>query len=211
MESLIEKKIIPKRWQEPKLLAVTCDQAGQVGDAVSPTRPIVACGHVGQWLLIVGPRSVRHIMMKTIAGIAQEENVNVLDGGGQFDAYSMSWLLQGKPEAIARINLRRAENCYQVLALLEGTPSLPVPFVVLELLNTFYDFVVKIEERKRLLQGCLEQLERLEQYAGGVVSVSPPKVPSKEKSMLFKMIEEAATDTYRMEVIIPSPDLRRLR
>jgi hypothetical protein len=185
--------------------------------ASSPKRLTVSGNQVGKWLLIIGPRSIRHIMMNVIAGIAEQENVNVLDGGnspengdGQFDPYQVGWLLRDKPEAYARINLMRAANCYQVLALLEQTPSMPVPFVVLDLLNTFYDHSVKIGERKRVLQGCLENLNRLEQFAGGTVSVCPPRDPSKEKASLFRMVEEATTGTYRVEVMIPSPQLKRL-
>jgi hypothetical protein len=97
-----------------------------------------------------------------------------------------------------------------VLALLEQIPSMPVPFVILDLLHTFYDHTVKIEERKRLLRGCLENINRLARSAGGTVSISPPKLPSKEKATLFNMVEEAARDTYRVELVMPSPDLKRL-
>jgi hypothetical protein len=89
-------------------------------------------------------------------------------------------------------------------------PAVPEPFVVLDLLNTFYDGSVKIGERKRLLQGCLENLERLVQNAGGAVSVCPPREPSREKAALFKMVEEAASGTCRLEVMIPSPQLKWL-
>jgi hypothetical protein len=64
-----------------KRLSVSCNQIGQVGDSVSPTRPIVACGHVGQWLLIVGPNTIRPILANVIAGLAIEEPVRVLDDG----------------------------------------------------------------------------------------------------------------------------------
>jgi len=141
--------------------------------ASPPKKLTVSCNQVGKWLLIIGPRSIRYIIMNVIAGIAEQENVNVLDGGnspetgdGQFDPYQVGWLLRDKPEAYARINLAQAANCHQVLALLEQTPSMPVPFVVLDLLNTFYDHSVKIGERKRLLQGCLENMNRLEKCAG---------------------------------------------
>ena len=190
-----------------------------------PQRPTVSVptgilldGQAGQLLLIVGPRTIRDIMMKVIAGIAEQEAVNVLDGGcspengdSQFDAAHVGWLLRDTPEAFARINLVQAANCSQVLALLEQVPSMPVPFAVLDLLNTFYDHTVtcacgtgagKIGERKRLLQGCLENINRLSRSAGGTVSISPPKLPSKEKTDLFKMVEAAGSTFARAGTIL---------
>jgi hypothetical protein len=61
-----------------------------------------------------------------------------------------------------------------------------------------------------LRAGCLENLNRLEKYAGRVVSVTLPKVRSKEAVELFKMVEVAASDTYRVEVVVPIPELFRL-
>jgi hypothetical protein len=180
-----------------------------------PARLTVTCDQVGKWLLIVGPHQVRHMMMTVIAGLAEHEPIRVLDGRNSPENEHVDWLeiaqlLRGKPNALDRISIRRANSCYQVLRLLERTSSTAVPFVVLDLLNTFYDESVKIGERKRLLRGCLENLNRLEKCAGGVVSVTPPKVRSKEAVELFKMVEEAASDTYRVEVMVPSPDLLRL-
>jgi hypothetical protein len=97
-----------------------------------------------------------------------------------------------------------------VLKALEDTPSIAAPFVVLNLLHPFYNDSLVIATRKRLLRECLEHLNRLSKTAGGAVSVCPPKVPSKERAALFRMVEEAASDTYRLEVMIASPQLRRL-
>jgi hypothetical protein len=185
-------------------------QVGQIGDSMSPKRPIVACGRVGQWMLIVGPHSIQNMLMDVIAGIAEQENVNVLDGGNFFEAFRVTWQLRKDPEAFSRINLRRAVSCHQMLSLLENTPSIASPFVVLDLLNTFYDVSVKFRERKQLLRGCLENLGRLEKYAGGVVSVSPPRWAKKEAVELLKIVEEAASEPYRIEIVIPSPQLKRL-
>ena len=61
-----------------------------------------------------------------------------------------------------RISVSRAFSCYQVLTMLvERLPAGPVPFVMLDLLRTFYDQGVWRGDRKRLLRQCLRHLDRL--------------------------------------------------
>jgi hypothetical protein len=143
--------------------------------------------------------------------------VRVLDGGNypgtrdwQFEWLELAQFFRGIPHALDRIAIGRACSCIQMLSMLESIPSLKVPFVVLNLLNPFYDRSVKFTERKRLLKACLANLERLEKFAGGVVSVSPPEHRMKKAIELFRMVEEAANATHRMEILIPSPSLQRL-
>jgi hypothetical protein len=160
-------KTIPIVCQQPKRLSVACNQVGQVGDSVSPTRPIVAGCHVGQWLLIVGPPNIRLIMAKVIAGIAREEEVRVLDCGNMLDWFQIQMYLHDKPEALRRVSVEQANSCPEALQQLETMPSIAAPFVVLHLLYPFYNDDRMIKTRKKLLQGCLENLNRLEQFAGG--------------------------------------------
>ena len=42
------------------------------------------------------------------------------------------------------------------------------------------------------------------------MSISPPRVRSKEATELFKMVEAAAKDTYQVELMIPSREMSRL-
>ena len=188
---------------------------GNSGDSRSSIQRIAAYGQVGQWSLVIGPHSIRHVMMNLIAGLAEQEPVRVLDGGASLEERQLGWLevahlLRNLPNAIDRVSMRQAFSCYEMLFILENTASTAVPFVVLDLLKPFYDESVKIGERKRLLRGCLKNLGRLEKYAGGMVSVSPPMVRSRESVGLFKMVEGATTDSYRREIMLPSPDLQRL-
>jgi hypothetical protein len=171
----------------------------------------VSLNQVGHWLLLVGPNTIRPILAKIIAGLAIEEPVRVLDCGRMLNGIEISMNLRDRPEALDRVSFTRASSCPEVLKVLEDTPSIAVPFVVLNLLHPFYNDSLVIATRKRLLKECLGHLNRLSKTAGGVVSVCPPKVPSKERAALFKMVEEAAGDnTYRVQVVVPSPDLRRL-
>jgi len=201
----------------------------------------------GSWILLVGPRSLNATMLNAIARLgeggtsaahaAETANgglkppwpaVRILDGGNRFNAYTVSRAAHGRPDVLNRITVSRAFTCYQVLALLESTPAIPVPFVVLDLLNTFYDESVQVGERKRLLRACIGHLERLETWAGGfstthvvetavgswklprlVVSAHPPRVPSLASLELLDMLQSSTVDTYYIQTPAPAPEPMR--
>jgi hypothetical protein len=94
--------------------------------------------------------------------------------------------------------------------LLEGTPAIPVPFVVLDLLSTFYDESVQIGERKQLLRACILQLERLARVAGGIVSIHPPAVSSPVTVQLLEMLQTPTMETYFIQTATPPPAQERL-
>ena len=56
------------------------------------------------------------------------------------------------------------ENGIWKNSYLESTPATPIPFVIHDLVSTFYDESVQLGERKHLLKACTMHLERL---AGG--------------------------------------------
>ena len=206
-------------------------------------------------ILLVGPRGVNTTMLNVIARLgeraasvaqaAETANssstplwpaVRVLDGGNRFNAYIVARAARGRPEVLSRITISRAFTCYQVRSLLESTPAIPVPFVVLDLLNTFYDESVQIGERKRILRACIMHMERLVGAAGGVsttrvvetadpqgssanggwklpllaVTVHPPKVPSPEAVELLEMLQGPKVDSYFFQTPAPAIEPMRL-
>jgi hypothetical protein len=176
----------------------------------------------GSWILLVGPRSLNSTMLTAIARLGERCSLRVLDGGNRFNAYTVARAARGRRDILEHITVSRAFTCYQVLSLLESTPSTQAPFVVLDLLNTFYDESVQIGERKRLLRSCIAHLERLavpsaprgaeaalkvrgqadgglrppRLVAGGVVSVHPPAVPSQAAIELLSLLQASAVDTF---------------
>ncbi len=149
-------------------------------------------------------------MLTAIARLGERGSLRVLDGGNRFNAYMVARAARGRPEVLNRITISRAFTCYQVLSLLEATPAIQFPFVVLDLLSTFYDESVQIGERKRLLRVCITHLERLEQAAGGVVSVHPPAVPSQAAVELLGLLQASAVDTFFVQSAAPAPEPMRL-
>jgi len=164
----------------------------------------------GSWLLLVGPRSLNTTMLAAIARLGERGPVRILDGGNRFNAYKVARAARGRPEVLNRITISRAFTCYQVLSLLESTPAIQVPFVVLDMLSTFYDESVQLGERKRLLRSCISHLERLERTAGGVVSVHPPALPSVAALELLELLQASASDTYFIQPVTSAPEPMRL-
>jgi|WetSurMetagenome_2_1015567.scaffolds.fasta_scaffold191496_1 hypothetical protein len=84
-----------------------------------------------------------------------------------------------------------------------GVSSLmPPQLVVMDLLNTFYDESVQVVERKRLLQACLLQLERLagknkqfdpdgNRLSVQLITVHPPAIGSQAAVELLEILKAA--------------------
>jgi hypothetical protein len=159
----------------------------------------------GSFILLVGPRSLNATLLELIARLGERLPVRVLDGGNRFNAYAVARQAAGRPEVLERITVSRVFTCYQVLSLLESTPATACPFIILDLLNTFYDESVHAGERKRLLHGCIAALHRLERAAGGVVSLHPPAIPSQAALDLLHMLQSATPDTCFVQPAPPAP------
>jgi hypothetical protein len=146
--------------------------------------------HTGELIVVCAPHAARDSVCTLAAHLALRGPLTVLDGGNRFQPYRVASLLrQQTPDvnkAAKRLFIRRAFTCYQVLAMLEGTPALRQPYLVLDLLAGFYDEHVRAHEARRLLAACLCQLERLCQSAPVLVTLAPPLVP--ERSFLVEQV-----------------------
>ena len=163
----------------------------------------------GGWFLLVGPHSLNATLLTLISRLGEGVSVRVLDGGNRFNAYNVARQAGGRPEVLNRITVSRLHLLPGALAAGKH-PASASPFVVLDLLNTFYDESVQAAERKRLLRGCIANLHRLEQKSGGAVSVHPPAVPSPVAVELLEMLQQAALDTYYDQPVPATPGPMRL-
>ncbi len=159
----------------------------------------------GALLVICAPHAAREPIACLTAELALQGSVTVLDGGNRFQPYRVARLLRQKTvdvtSAAQRIFIRRAFTCYQMLALLECTPSFRQPYIILDLLATFYDDHVPAHEARRLLEACLHQVERLGQFAPVVVTLAPPLVP--ERAFLVELVCARADQLLMPEVPAP--------
>ena len=155
----------------------------------------------GSMIVICAPRAANGPASNIIAELAIRGAVTILDGGNRFQPFHVTHLLREKTvdinNAAKRIFIRRAFTCYQMLALLESTPALKQPYILLDLLATFYDDHVSAQEAGRLLDSCLQQVERLGQFAPMIITLAPPLAI--ERTFLSEMVCERADQVLFQE------------
>lgn len=162
--------------------------------------------HRGRIHLILADLPIRRELVNAaIARLAFAGPLLVLDGGNSFQAHRIARLLRSQTEdlnaVLNNIVVARAFTCYQVVSLLENTPATPVPTLVLELLDTFRDENVRLDERRRLLAKTIAHLRRLSSRAPLAVSVAPALTPDGEA--LLAALEDACAGALRMEPLPP--------
>ena len=136
--------------------------------------------------------------------------MRVLDAGSSFDPYHVTRAIRRQTpqldQALARISVARAFTCYQVITLLQETPSTPMPHLVFDLLATFYDQAVSYAESYRLLRIAVSHLLRLKRQAPVIVGVRPP--PKGGQPGLLHLLEQAA-DIVLLQEAQPATTLER--
>lgn len=140
------------------------------------------------------------------AELALRGSVTILDGGNCFPFYRFARLIRSKTVegavAVKRLFIRRAFTCYQMLELLSSSPALNQPYLVLNLLSTFYDEQIPEREVRRLLDACLVEVNRLSMTAPIMISLSPPKLP--ERAFLSEQVCQSADHSFILDE--PAPE-----
>ena len=161
----------------------------------------------GALIVVCAPQAAREPVALLSAELALRGPLTVLDGGNRFQPYRVAQLLRQQTaqvdSAAKRLFIRRAFTCYQMLALLEDTPALKQPYIILDLLATFYDDHVNEREARRLLDSCLLQVERLRQFAPVVVTLAPP--PIGERAFLLELVCARAERVVMPEMPLATP------
>jgi hypothetical protein len=177
---------------------------------------------VGAFTLAVLPRRAIRPLLGLAARLALRAPLRVLDGGNCFNAYVVAMVLRQSTDdidaALERIHVARAFTCYQMTVMLEESPAAPIATLVLDMLATFRDENVPVVERRRLLKGCLERLQRLAAAAPVMVSASPDGGPPMDgrrgkrqaprSDELLALLESAAGQVWRFAPPPPPPVLR---
>ena len=154
--------------------------------------------HKGKLLVIQG--HTREPMSVLAAELALCGPVTIIDGGNRFAPYRIAALLRKRTtdiySASARLSVRRAFTCYQMLALLGDARPMPQPYLLLDLLSTFYDEQIHPQEADRLLLLCLQRIACLQEHAPVVISLSPPALS--ERTFLIERICEQADHVIKL-------------
>ncbi|HMN01022.1 MAG TPA: hypothetical protein PKC99_18625 [Anaerolineales bacterium] len=163
----------------------------------------------GKLIVLYSPHAAREESMHLIAELGLRGPVTILDGGNRYKPYQVAMLIRKKTVEVNmianRLHSRRAFTCYEMNTLLKTTPSTSHPYVILDLLHTFYDDHVPPYEVRRLLDSCLKQIERLQLSAPVVVTLAPPLVP--ERAFLLELVSQKANEVLVKEE--PTPQVLR--
>lgn len=162
------------------------------------TADTVSSGELG---VVIGPRAERLHMLELSAVLALRGTVRVLDGGNSYNAMYVARYIRRHTVQLAatlnRITVARAFTCYQMVTLLQETTVSPAPTLVLDLLATFGDESIDLNESVRLLRLALGQLQRLCRLAPVLVSLQPLRQP--ERAVLTELVMNAATHYFVQE------------
>jgi hypothetical protein len=132
--------------------------------------------------------------------------LTALDGGNCFPFYRFARLVRARTQesaaAAQRLFIRRAFTCYQMLALLESTPALPQPYLILDPLATFYDEQVPEWEVARLTEACIVQAKRLAFHAPVILLLASPRLP--QRAHLLERLCLQADQTFAFDEPAPA-------
>ncbi len=105
-------------------------------------------------------------------------------------------------EVLDRVRLGRPFTCYQVLDLLEGVRPERDPILVLDFLHHFYNPDIQPGVRKRVLEQCCRQLQRLAISRPLLVFVE--QMPTEEYASFFPLVAAIADDILQSDSV-PDP------
>lgn len=162
-------------------------------------------------LVVFSEHGGASLMLDLTARLSLRGPLYLLDCGNRSNMYRVARTLRAltdDPVAVMRnIRLSRAFTCYQVVALLEIAASRPAaPVLVLDLLATFMDESVQVQESNMLFNCALQLLSALGQSTPVVISAKPLLSISAPRSGLLEQLKEAATVIWE-ENVLPSPRL----
>ena len=156
---------------------------------------------IGKLIVLYTPDAARTESMTLIAELGLRGAVTIMDGGNRYRPYQVVRLLRRKTVDIStaanRLFSRRAFTCYEMNTLLSSTPSLNQPYLILDLLNTFYDDHVPAYEADRLLKSCLAQIQRLGLSGPVVVTLASPL--AEERGFLLEQVCQQADEVMIQE------------
>lgn len=157
-------------------------------------------------LVVFGEHGGASLMLDLAARLSLHGPLYLLDCGNRSNMYRVARTLRtltNDPVAVMRnIRLSRAFTCYQVVVLLEKAASHPgAPVLVLDLLATFLDESVQIQESSLLFNCALQYLSVLGQSAPVVISAKPLLSLSAPRSGLLEQLKGAANVIWEENVL----------
>jgi len=163
-------------------------------------------------LVVFGVHSGAAQMLDLTARLSLDGPLYLLDCGNRSNMYRVAKTLRtltNDPVAVLKnIRLSRAFTCYQVVALLEklahSGEAAGVPVLVLDLLATFMDESVRVDESRMLFDVAMQRLVQLSRAAPVVVSAKPLLSISSPRLGLLEQLKSQAFEVWE-EGTLPAP------
>lgn len=177
--------------------------------AVASVREIVPLAHPGSVYLFQGEGDVLYIaMQEMIDRFALKAPVQVVVGGNRIDFEHLP-LIAGEQigniyEILDRIWVSRAETCYQMLDVLQALKPSAAPLVITDMLASFYEDDLTMQEITMLLQNCLAQVQRISELAPVLIGANADAL----RPNLIEMLERHADMRFYFEPSNPPKELQ---
>lgn len=167
-------------------------------------------------LVVFGEHGGAARMLDVTARLSLLGPLYLLDCGNRSNMYRVARTLRtltDDPVAVMRnIRLSRAFTCYQVVALLEKVAARPAaPVLVLDLLSTFMDESVQLQESACLFASALQHLQSVGQTVPVVVSAKPLLSLSAPRLGLLQQLKEAAAEVWEETGLQPANPMREMQ
>ncbi len=152
-------------------------------------------------LVVFGPHAGGARMLDLTARLALRGPLYLLDCGNRSDMYYVARALRPlttDPAArLKNIRLSRAFTCYQTLSLLEKLkPEAGVPILILDLLATFMDESVQVQESALIFEKTLFYIKSASQVTPVVASAKPLLSISSPRLALLAQLKRQATHIW---------------
>lgn len=163
-----------------------------------------------RYLLPITPHPIQlHVITKRersdigdlIATTALKGPLAIIAGSEWLPTYEVPRMLfrhtNAVREILNHIHLARAFTCYQMQDILEDTPAVREPLLLVNFLHAFEDENIGIEVRTRVLEACIEQLK--------ILSLSRPVAIliqhrlTTEYDLFYPLLEAIAHETINAE------------
>jgi len=160
-------------------------------------------------LVVFGPHAGGARMLDLAARLALRGPLYILDCGNRSNMYHVARALRpltSDPAAMLKnIRLSRAFTCYQVLSLLEKLrPEAGIPVLILDLLSTFMDESVHLDESVMLFEKTLRCITNASRVTPVVASAKPLLSISSPRLVLLAQLKRQATQVWEEPSLLPS-------
>lgn len=160
----------------------------------------------GRVTVLLAPQAACALLLESAARLSLHETVRVLDGGNQFNAYTVARSIRRTTSdinrALSRIHLARAFTCYQVETLVSSAARQAQPAsatLILDMLSTFNDENISLAERKRLLERIRLGLKVISRQSVLVIGLRPAHPGYPDTAALVEQVLGWADDVWQAE------------